>query len=81
MRERTTRKAPKSTPQTVPALEAAFREGGVHLIAASIDYNENIRVLVDELRSAALDSQAERLSLLPRKRPSATAPQHVVMGH
>jgi len=44
----------------VPALEAAFREGGVHLIAAPIDYNENIRVLVDELRSAALDSQAER---------------------
>jgi acetolactate synthase-1/2/3 large subunit len=45
----------------VPALEAAFREGGVHLIAAPIDYTENIRVLVDELRSAALDSQAERL--------------------
>jgi acetolactate synthase-1/2/3 large subunit len=44
----------------VPALGAAFREGGVHLIAAPIDYTENIRVLVDELRSAALDSQAER---------------------
>ena len=44
----------------VPALEAAFREGGVHLIAAPIDYTENIKVLVDELRSAALDSQAER---------------------
>ena len=45
----------------VPALEAAFREGGVHLIAAPIDYTENIKVLVDELRSAALDSEAERL--------------------
>jgi acetolactate synthase-1/2/3 large subunit len=45
----------------VPALEAAFREGGVHLIVAPIGYTENIRVLVDELRSAALDSQAERL--------------------
>ena len=44
----------------VPALEAAFREGGVHLIAAPIDYTENIRVLVDELRNAALDSQAEK---------------------
>ena len=44
----------------VPALEAAFREGGVHLIAAPIDYTENIIVLVDELRSAALDSQAQR---------------------
>jgi acetolactate synthase I/II/III large subunit len=38
----------------VPALEAAFREGGVHLIAAPIDYSENTRVLIDELRSAAL---------------------------
>jgi acetolactate synthase-1/2/3 large subunit len=45
----------------VPALEAAFREGGVHLIAVPIDYTENIRVFFDELRSAALDSQAERL--------------------
>ena len=45
----------------VPALGAAFREGGVHLIAAPIDYTENIKVLVDELRNAALDSQAERL--------------------
>ena len=27
----------------VPALEGAFREGGVHLIAAPIDYTENIK--------------------------------------
>ena len=39
----------------VTALEAAFQEGGVHLIAAPIDYTENTRVLIDELRSAALD--------------------------
>ena len=39
----------------VLALEAAFRDGGVHLIAAPIDYSENTRVLIDELRSAALD--------------------------
>jgi acetolactate synthase I/II/III large subunit len=38
-----------------PALEAAFQEGGVHLIAAPIDYTENIRVFVDELRSATLE--------------------------
>jgi acetolactate synthase-1/2/3 large subunit len=31
-------------------LEAAFRRGGVHLIAVPIDYSENTRVLVDELR-------------------------------
>jgi acetolactate synthase-1/2/3 large subunit len=37
------------------ALKAAFRAGGVHLIAAPIDYSENTRVLIDELRSAALD--------------------------
>jgi acetolactate synthase I/II/III large subunit len=38
-----------------PALEAAFQEGGVHLIAAPIDYTENIRVFIDELRSATLE--------------------------
>jgi acetolactate synthase I/II/III large subunit len=36
----------------VPALETAFTAGGIHLIAVPIDYSENIRVLVDELRSA-----------------------------
>jgi acetolactate synthase I/II/III large subunit len=35
-----------------PALEAAFKAGGVHLIAVPIDYSENERVLVDELRRA-----------------------------
>jgi acetolactate synthase-1/2/3 large subunit len=35
----------------VPALESAFTAGGVHLIAAPVDYSENKRVLVDELRS------------------------------
>jgi hypothetical protein len=34
----------------VPALEAAFKAGGVHLVAVPVDYSENIRVLVDELR-------------------------------
>ncbi|MDE2305669.1 MAG: acetolactate synthase large subunit, partial [Gammaproteobacteria bacterium] len=33
-----------------PTLEAAFRSGGVHLVAVPIDYSENQRVLVDELR-------------------------------
>ncbi|MGF6527865.1 acetolactate synthase large subunit [Variovorax sp. PvP013] len=32
------------------ALEAAFAEGGVQLIAVPVDYSENTRVLVDELR-------------------------------
>jgi acetolactate synthase-1/2/3 large subunit len=33
-----------------PTLEAAFQAGGVHLVAVPIDYSENTRVLVDELR-------------------------------
>jgi acetolactate synthase-1/2/3 large subunit len=33
-----------------PALEKAFASGGVHLIVVPIDYSENKRVLVDELR-------------------------------
>jgi acetolactate synthase I/II/III large subunit len=35
-----------------PVLEAAFNGGGVHLVAVSVDYSENIRVLVEELRRA-----------------------------
>jgi acetolactate synthase I/II/III large subunit len=35
-----------------PALEAAFKAGGVHLVAVPVDYSENKRVLVDELRMA-----------------------------
>ena len=33
-----------------PALEEAFSAGGLHLITVPIDYSENIRVLVEELR-------------------------------
>jgi acetolactate synthase-1/2/3 large subunit len=34
-----------------PTLEAAFQKGGVHLVDVPIDYSENKRVLVDELRN------------------------------
>jgi acetolactate synthase-1/2/3 large subunit len=37
----------------VRALEQAFRQGGVQLIAVPIDYSENTRVLVDELGKRA----------------------------
>jgi acetolactate synthase-1/2/3 large subunit len=40
----------ESTEAIVPALERAFAAGGVHLVVMPIDYSENIRVLVDELR-------------------------------
>ncbi len=36
-----------------PALEDAFTTGGVHVISCPIDYSENTRVLVDELRDRA----------------------------
>ena len=35
----------------IPALQAAFQGGGVHLVAVPVDYTENTRVLVDELRT------------------------------
>jgi acetolactate synthase-1/2/3 large subunit len=35
--------------ELAPALEEAFRGGGVHLVIVPIDYSENKRVLVDEL--------------------------------
>jgi acetolactate synthase-1/2/3 large subunit len=34
-----------------PTLEAAFKGGGVHLVDVPIDYSENTRVLVEELRN------------------------------
>jgi acetolactate synthase-1/2/3 large subunit len=34
----------------VPALEQAFSEGGLQLVIVPVDYSENVRVLVDELR-------------------------------
>jgi acetolactate synthase-1/2/3 large subunit len=40
-----------STEGLIPTLEAAFAGGGVHLVAVPIDYSENTRVLVDELRA------------------------------
>jgi acetolactate synthase-1/2/3 large subunit len=32
------------------ALEAAFAGGGIHLVCVPVDYSENMRVLVEELR-------------------------------
>lgn len=33
-----------------PALESAFKAGGVHLIDVPVDYSENTKVLIDELQ-------------------------------
>ncbi len=39
----------------VPSIEAAFAGGGVHLLDVPIDYSENTRVLVNELRNRTPD--------------------------
>jgi acetolactate synthase I/II/III large subunit len=44
----------------IPALEGAFRTGGVHLIAVPVDYSENITVLINELRISARDREEGR---------------------
>ncbi|HXA22110.1 MAG TPA: acetolactate synthase large subunit [Acetobacteraceae bacterium] len=49
----------EATEDLIPALEAAFQGGGVHLVAVPIDYTENTRVLVDELRARVPPSHAE----------------------
>lgn len=38
------------TEDLVPTFEAAFKAGGVHLIDVPVDYSENKRVLIDELK-------------------------------
>ncbi|RCS24211.1 acetolactate synthase large subunit [Phyllobacterium salinisoli] len=43
----------------VPTLEAAFAGGGVHLVDVPIDYSENTRVLVDELRNRTPDVECK----------------------
>ena len=42
-----------------PALDQAFRAGGVHLVCVPIDYSENTRVLVDELRAKVKNPEME----------------------
>jgi acetolactate synthase I/II/III large subunit len=44
----------EATDDLIPVLDAAFEAGGVHLVAVPIDYSENVRVLVDELKSRQL---------------------------
>jgi acetolactate synthase-1/2/3 large subunit len=39
-----------ATKELVATIDAAFKGGGVHLIDVPIDYSENVRVLIDELK-------------------------------
>lgn len=44
-----------SAAELAPTLEAAFAGGGVHLVEVPIDYSENTKVLVEELRNKTPD--------------------------
>ena len=51
-----------------PTLEAAFTVGGVHLVAVSVDYTENTRVLIEELRARAANdgtNEGARMGVRP----------------
>jgi acetolactate synthase-1/2/3 large subunit len=51
-----------------PALEAAFSAGGVHIVSVPVDYSENSRVLIDELRAHATNEgtdEGARLGVRP----------------
>jgi len=48
----------ESTEGFVDTLEAAFDGGGVHIVTVPIDYSENKRVLVDELRNRVPEPEA-----------------------
>jgi acetolactate synthase I/II/III large subunit len=43
-----------SASELASSLETAFQRGGVNVVVAAVDYSENMRVLVEELRSARL---------------------------
>jgi acetolactate synthase-1/2/3 large subunit len=45
--------------ELAPMIEVAFAGGGVHLLDVPIDYSENTRVLVDELRNRTPDVSCE----------------------
>jgi acetolactate synthase-1/2/3 large subunit len=46
-----------ATEEFAPALEAAFAQSGVQLVIVPVDYTENIRVLVHELRKKELGNK------------------------
>ncbi len=50
----------ESANDLAPTLETAFARGGVQLVTVPIDYSENMRVLVDELRDQALMNRGQR---------------------
>ena len=49
----------------IATLNAAFESGGVHVVAAPVDYSENNRVLIDELRANLSAANLSELSSGP----------------
>ena len=43
----------------VPALNAAFAGGGVHIVSVPVDYAENSRILIDELQAHAAERRGQ----------------------
>jgi acetolactate synthase-1/2/3 large subunit len=39
-----------SSDELIPTMEKAFKEGGVHLIDLPIDYSQNTKTLLDDLK-------------------------------
>jgi acetolactate synthase-1/2/3 large subunit len=48
----------KRTEDLVPTIESAFKDTGVHLITVPIDYAENTRVLLEELKNSASEPES-----------------------
>jgi acetolactate synthase I/II/III large subunit len=58
----------ESAEALAPTLEAAFTVGGVHLVSVSVDYSENNRVLIEELRARAANegtNEGARIGVRP----------------
>ena len=47
---------PVTPAEQVESTHEAFEAGGVHLVAAPVDYSDNLRILVDELHSGVTAS-------------------------
>ena len=46
----------RATEELVPVLHDAFDAGGVHLVTVPVDYSDNVRILVHELRNRVPDA-------------------------
>ena len=46
----------RATEELVPVLHDAFDAGSVHLVTVLVDYSDNVRILVHELRNRVPDA-------------------------